>query len=81
MNFLIEIKILFFSLMVGVLIVPMCIYPVGAIIIGSFEGGGIRQFFGSYLLAILEFRFGALFLAFSPYLLWSCYRAYNNINE
>jgi hypothetical protein len=59
---------------VGFVVLPVCIYLVGTIVFGAYEGGGLISFFSALQHEVRAGQPAVLFLLLSPWLLWQLVR-------
>jgi len=53
----------------GTVVLPVCIYLVGTIVFGPYEGGGLGAFFGALQAELRAGELTVLFLVLSPWIL------------
>lgn len=69
-----ELALLSGFLFLGLVIVPLLIYPVGQGVFGDYGGAGFGDFFGRLGSKIRHGDLSAWFLVLAPYLGWQCLR-------
>lgn len=69
-----ELALLSGFLFLGLVIVPLLIYPVGQSVFGDYGGAGFGDFFGRLGSKIRQGDLSAWFLVLAPYLGWQCLR-------
>jgi len=61
-------------LLIGLVLLPICIWFVGNAVFGAYEGSGYWDFFGMLSGKIRSANPVAWFLVLSPWLVWQCVR-------
>ena len=61
-------------LLIGLVLLPICIWFVGNAVFGAYEGAGYSDFFGTLSGKIRSGNPVAWFLVLSPWIVWQCLR-------
>jgi hypothetical protein len=61
-------------LLIGLVLLPICIWVVGNAVFGAYEGAGYSDFFGTLSGKIRSGNPVAWFLVLSPWIVWQCLR-------
>lgn len=69
-----EVFLLILMLFIGILVIPVGIYFVGAEIFGEYAGHGFGDFFSALQADLRSGEPVVLFLVFSPYIVWQVLR-------
>ena len=60
--------------LVGVLILPICVFLVGKFVFGEFAGAGFGEFYRDIHSDLRSGELHIVFLLFSPYIIWQLIR-------
>ena len=58
----------------GLLILPLCVFMVGKLTLGAYEGSGLPAFLGTLYLDLVKFHPAAWALVLGPYLIFQALR-------
>lgn len=61
-------------LLIGLVLLPICIWVVGNAVFGAYDGAGYSDFFGTLSGKIRSGNPVAWFLVLSPWIVWQCLR-------
>jgi hypothetical protein len=61
-------------LLIGLVLLPICIWFVGNAVFGAYDGAGYSDFFGTLSGKIRSGNPVAWFLVLSPWIVWQCLR-------
>lgn len=59
---------------VGIVVLPVCVYLVGTVMFGPYEGGSLISFFGALQREVRHGQLAVVFLVLSPWILWQLVR-------
>ena len=69
-----EAAVFLILLLIGLVLLPICIWVVGNAVFGAYEGAGYADFFGTLSGKIRSGNPVAWFLVLSPWIVWQCLR-------
>ena len=69
-----EAILLIIMTLVGVLILPICVFLVGKLVFGEFAGAGFGEFYRDIHSDLRSGEPDIVFLLFSPYIIWQLIR-------
>lgn len=58
----------------GLLVLPLCVFVVGRLTLGAYEGSGLPAFLGTLYLDLVKFNPAAWGLVLGPYLIFQALR-------
>lgn len=69
-----EAAVFLILLLIGLVLLPICIWFVGNAVFGAYDGAGYSDFFGTLSGKIRSGNPVAWFLVLSPWIVWQCLR-------
>lgn len=69
-----EAAVFLILLLIGLVLLPICIWVVGNAVFGAYDGAGYSDFFGTLSGKIRSGNPVAWFLVLSPWIVWQCLR-------